>query len=154
MIRAYVASDAPDVARLFAEMQAYYGVPCPPHETIVSDLRALPDGVRLILAERDGIVGCAAVCAVYPGPGLRKGLFLKELFVASRARGQGIGRALMAHVATLAVAEGYGRLDWTADPGKPDLIRFYEALGANIMPDKVFFRLTGDALTALRSQGN
>jgi hypothetical protein len=40
-------------------------------------------------------------------------------------------------------------VDWTADCNNPCLLALYESLGAFAQEDKVFFRLTGDALDAL-----
>ena len=65
------------------------------------------------------------------------------------ARGGGIGRALMRALAELALARGHKRLDWTADAANPDLLGFYEGLGAVAHRDKVFYRLTGEALSGL-----
>lgn len=46
-VRPKAPADDPALARLFEEMQAYYERPCPPIESIVSDLAALPPGVRV-----------------------------------------------------------------------------------------------------------
>lgn len=148
-IRALAASDHEALAALMAEMQAHYRVPCPPSEAILDGLAKLPQGVEILIAERGGaLLGFASACAIYPGPGLASGFFLKELYVARTARGGGIGRALMRALAELALARGHKRLDWTADAGNPELIRFYESLGAAAQTEKVFFRLTGEALAS------
>ncbi len=152
-IRVLTAPDHPALAALMAEMQAHYRVPCPPSDSILDGLAKLPQGVEILIAERDGaLLGFASACAIYPGPGLASGFFLKELYVARAARGGGIGRALMGALAELALARGHRRLDWTADAGNPELIRFYESLGASAQTEKVFFRLTGEAL-AKAAQG-
>ena len=146
-IRALADADHGALAALMTEMQAHYGVPCPPSETIRDGLARLPQGVEILIAERDGaLLGFASACPIYPGPGLASGFFLKELYVARMARGAGIGRALMRALAELALARGHKRLDWTADAGNPALIRFYESLGAAAQTEKIFFRLSGDAL--------
>ncbi len=152
-IRALAVPDHAALAALMAEMQAHYRVPCPPPQSILEGLARLPPGVEILIAEREGeLLGFASACAIYPGPGLASGFFLKELYVAGAARGGGIGRALMHALAELALARGHRRLDWTADAGNPDLIRFYESLGAAAQTEKVFFRLTGEAL-ARTAQG-
>ena len=146
-IRSVDASDHTALAALMAEMQAHYRVPCPTPEDILAGLATMPQGVEILVAERDGeLRGFAAAAAIYPGPGLASGFFLKELYVARDARGGGIGRSLMRALAELALARGHRRLDWTADAGNPDLLRFYESLGAAAQTEKIFFRLTGDAL--------
>ncbi|SFV09830.1 Ribosomal protein S18 acetylase RimI [Methylobacterium sp. 174MFSha1.1] len=155
MIRAATPADHPALACLFEEMQAYYAVPCPPREEIEAALAGRPAGTEILVAEGGGaqdvgaLAGFAAFSAVYPGPGLAGGLFLKELFVGAAHRGGGHGRALVRAVAGEAVARGLKRVDWTADAGKPELLAFYEGLGAAQKPDKVFFRLDGEALATL-----
>lgn len=148
--RAFAPGDAGSVAALCEEMQAHYGAPCPPRPAIVEDLLDLPPGVRLLVAETEGgIAGLAFLSPLYPGPGLRKGLFLKELYVAASARGRGIGRALMAACAAAAVEGGYGRIDFTAAAADARLLAFYGGLGAIGDPKRSFLRLTGEALARL-----
>lgn len=148
-VRSMTAADVEATAVLFAEMQAHYGVPCPPGPDIVARLSTLPAGVDLLVAADPAIVGFAAVAAIFPGPGLTSGLFLKELFVSARARGRGVGTRLMRGAARLAVARGFTRLDWTADRGNAGLLSFYAGLGAAEQTEKVFHRLAGPALADL-----
>lgn len=146
-IRSMATADVPGLTALLREMQAHYGVPCPPEGEIARSLGATPDGTSILVAETREIVGFAAVCAIYPGPGLKAGLFLKELFVRRAERGSGIGRLLMRAVASFAVERGFARVDWTADRAEERLLAFYRETGAQAQPEKVFFRLTGPALS-------
>jgi GNAT superfamily N-acetyltransferase len=151
-IRALTAADHQALAALMVEMQAHYRVPCPPLQAILDGLAKRPDGVEILIAERQGaLLGFASACAIYPGPGLTSGFFLKELYVAdaARGRGRGIGRALMRALVELALVRGHKRLDWTADATNPDLLRFYEGIGAIAQREKVFYRLAGEALSGL-----
>jgi GNAT superfamily N-acetyltransferase len=153
VIRALAPADHAGLADLMIEMQAHYGVPCPARAEILAGLAGLPDGVEILVAQcGDALVGFASACPLYPGPGLQPGFFLKEIYVAAAGRGAGIGRALMTQLAALAVARGYRRLDWTADADDPALLRFYESLGGEPHPKKLFFRLTGDALAEAAAQ--
>jgi GNAT superfamily N-acetyltransferase len=145
------AEDIAGTAAVFQEMQAHYRVPCPSLREIIARLQALPDGVSILVAAEPEIVGFAALSAIFPGPGLNPGFFLKELFVSAHARGRRIGTALMRSAAGLAVERGFSRLDWTADRSDEGLLRFYTALGAAEQAEKVFFRLSGPALTAVAS---
>jgi len=79
----------------------------------------------------------------------RRGLYLEDLFVVPAARGRGIGKALIAHVAGLAVQRGCGRFEWAVLDWNRPTIDFYEALGATLQPDWRICRLSGDALHAL-----
>jgi len=76
----------------------------------------------------------------------RPGVYLEDLFVLPEWRRRGIGRALLAHVARLAVSRGSGRLEWSVLDWNTPAIRFYEAVGARPMSEWTVFRLTGDAL--------
>ncbi|OYW62563.1 MAG: hypothetical protein B7Z40_16510 [Bosea sp. 12-68-7] len=131
-------------------MQAHYRVPCPPLQAIRDGLAKRPDGVEILIAERRGaLLGFASACAIDPEQGLTSGFFLKERDVAAAARGRGIGRALMRALAELALARGHKRLDWTADAANPDLLGFYEGLGAIAQRERVVYRLAGEALSGL-----
>ncbi len=85
-VRERTPADDPALARLFEEMQAHYQRPCPPLESVLRDLAALPPGVTILVAEVDTVVGFAVFSPIYPGPGLSSGLFLKELFVSAPFR--------------------------------------------------------------------
>ncbi len=150
-VRPKSPADDEALARLLSEMQAHYGVPCPPADAILRDLASLPAGVTILVAETDRVVGFAALSAIYPGPGLASGVFLKELFVTQACRKSGVGAALLRAVAAWAVAHGPERVDWTAARNNAPLLAYYDGFGAARQEDKVFFRLAGDALQALAS---
>ncbi|MDE1940115.1 MAG: GNAT family N-acetyltransferase [Alphaproteobacteria bacterium] len=79
----------------------------------------------------------------------RHGLYLEDLYVHPQFRGKGVGRALLAHLARHAVAEGCGRLEWWVLDWNAPAIDFYKSLGAVAMSDWTVFRVTGDALERL-----
>lgn len=150
VIRLLQLADHPALAALMAEMQGHYAVPCPPPDEIRAGLAALPAGVDILVAAKgQAILGFASACNLYPGPGLKSGFFLKEIYVADAARGAGLGRALMKALAELAIERGHRRIDWTADADDAPLLRFYEGLGAVAQTKKIFYRLTGAALGAV-----
>uniref|UniRef100_A0A9E7ZVF6 GNAT family N-acetyltransferase n=1 Tax=Bosea sp. NBC_00436 TaxID=2969620 RepID=A0A9E7ZVF6_9HYPH len=149
-IRLLQPADHEALAALMIEMQGHYSVPCPPLAEILGGLAALPAGVDILIAVKgEAVLGFASACNLYPGPGLKTGFFLKEIYVADAARGAGLGRKLMTALAELALERGHRRIDWTADADDAALLRFYDGLGAVPYPKKVFYRLTGDALTGL-----
>jgi GNAT superfamily N-acetyltransferase len=76
----------------------------------------------------------------------RPGLYLEDLFVRPEWRGHGIGRALLAHLAQVAVARNYGRMEWAVLDWNETAIRFYKSIGARPMDEWKVYRLTGDAL--------
>lgn len=79
----------------------------------------------------------------------RRGLYLEDLFVVPEARGRGYGKALMRHVARVAVERGCGRFEWAVLDWNQPAIDFYRSLGAEVLPDWRIGRLTGNALAAL-----
>ena len=81
----------------------------------------------------------------------RPGLYLEDLFVLPEWRGRGVGRRLLAHLATLAVERNYGRMEWAVLDWNAPAIGFYERLGAQVLKDWRICRLTGDALAQIAS---
>ena len=76
------------------------------------------------------------------------GLYLEDLFVDPAQRGRGIGEALLTRLGQLAVERGYGRFEWCVLDWNEDAIRFYQRMGATVLPDWRLCRIAGDALTA------
>lgn len=137
---------------MLQEMQAHYDVPSPSAEDILKGLDERPAGAEIIIAmDASTVAGFAAFSAIYPRPYLQAGLFLKELYVRSVYRGRGIGQEMLAHLARLAKDRGLSRIDWTADADDERLLRFYDSIGGQQKPDKIFYRLDGDALKRLAS---
>jgi GNAT superfamily N-acetyltransferase len=79
----------------------------------------------------------------------KPGLYLEDLFVRPAFRGHGIGKALLRELAAIAVARGYGRVEWAVLDWNEPAIGFYRKLGAEPRSDWTVFRLTGDALKQL-----
>jgi GNAT superfamily N-acetyltransferase len=76
----------------------------------------------------------------------RPGIYLEDLFVHPEFRGHGIGKSLLCHLASLAVARNCGRLDWSVLDWNEPAMQFYRAIGARPMPEWIKFRLDGQAL--------
>lgn len=79
----------------------------------------------------------------------RPGLWLEDLFVLPERRRGGVGRALLEHVAQLAVARDCGRLEWSALDWNEPALDFYRGLGAQRLPEWHLHRLDGAALAAV-----
>ena len=79
----------------------------------------------------------------------RPGLYLEDLFVNPEDRGKGHGRALLRHLARLAVERGCARFEWSVLDWNEPAIRFYRSQGADVMPDWRICRVTGEALRRL-----
>ncbi len=74
------------------------------------------------------------------------GLYLEDLYVKPSHRGHGIGEALLTRLGALAVERGHGRFEWSVLDWNVNAIRFYEKMGATVMPDWHICRITGEAL--------
>lgn len=103
-----------------------------------------------MVAEQDGlIVGLAIYFFNYSTWQGRNGLYLEDLFVEPEQRGAGIGKALLARLAALAVDRDCGRFEWSVLDWNTPAIDFYGSLGARPQSEWLRYRLEGDALRAL-----
>ncbi len=81
----------------------------------------------------------------------RPGIYLEDLFVRPEARGSGLGKALLAHLAGLVVERDCARLEWSVLDWNAPAIGFYQSLGAKLMDEWTVMRVDGEALAALAS---
>ncbi|GAA6119320.1 GNAT family N-acetyltransferase [Acidovorax sp. FG27] len=79
----------------------------------------------------------------------RHGLYLEDLYVSPECRGQGAGKALLQHLAAIAVDRDCGRFEWSVLDWNTPSIAFYDSLGAKPQAEWIRYRLTGEALHAL-----
>lgn len=79
----------------------------------------------------------------------RPGIYLEDLFVRPEARGSGLGKALLAHLAALAVERDCARLEWSVLDWNEPAIGFYKALGARAMDEWTVMRVDGATLARL-----
>jgi len=105
-----------------------------------------------ILAELDGkAVGFALFFPNYSTFLTKPGIYLEDIFVLPEYRHQGIGKALLNHVAKLAVKRNCGRLEWSVLDWNEPAIGFYQRMGADVLPDWRICRVTGENLSKLAS---
>ena len=76
----------------------------------------------------------------------RAGIYLEDLFIKPAFRGLGYGKAMIRHLAQLAVERGCGRLEWSCLDWNRPSIDFYLGLGARPMDEWTVYRLTGETL--------
>jgi ribosomal protein S18 acetylase RimI-like enzyme len=79
----------------------------------------------------------------------RKGLYLEDLYVKQDHRCKGYGKAMLTELARISVERNCGRFEWSVLDWNENAIRFYQSLGADVMPDWRICRVTGPALTSL-----
>ena len=103
-----------------------------------------------VIARIDGdAVGFAIWFSTYSTFLSKPGIYLEDLFVLPHWRGQGVGRALLRHLARIAVERGCGRIEWSVLDWNETAIGFYRNIGARAMDEWTVYRLTGDAITTL-----
>ena len=155
-IRPAAAADVPTIALLIRALSQYEKLE--QEVTMTEDkLRASMFGPRpyaeAVLAEDDGqAVGFALFFHNYSTFLAQPGLYLEDLYVLDSQRGKGVGKALLAHLAKIAVERGCGRMEWAVLDWNVDAIGFYERLGAKSNSDWTVYRLTGDSLSRLAGQ--
>ena len=76
----------------------------------------------------------------------RAGIYLEDLFVKPKYRGNGYGKAILKRLAQIAVERGCGRLEWSCLDWNQPSIDFYLSLGATPMSGWTGYRLTGETL--------
>ena len=105
--------------------------------------------VRALVCEADGEpIGFAVYFFNYSTWQGRRGLYLEDLYVTPERRGSGAGKALLKHLAGIAVAAGCGRFEWSVLDWNEPAIKFYESIGARAKTEWVGYQLAGPALEA------
>lgn len=115
--------------------EALFG-PHPAAEAVIAEIDGTPVGMALFFHNFSTWTGW-------------RGLYLEDLYVMPEARGAGVGKALLQHLAALAVERGCTRFEWSVLDWNEKAIRFYKAMGAEPMDEWTVYRVTGDALAAL-----
>ena len=153
LIRAAEPADVPMIAHLIRELAKFEKLE---DDVVLTEelLRAGLFGPRpyaeaVIAEEESQPIGFALFFHTFSTFLARPGLYLEDLFVLADHRGRGVGRALLAHLAHLAVERGCGRLEWAVLNWNHEAIRFYERLGARPNSEWTVYRLAGEALSAL-----
>ncbi|HZK73886.1 MAG TPA: GNAT family N-acetyltransferase [Clostridia bacterium] len=155
-IRPAQPADVPVVADLIRQLARFEKLE---HEVVLTEdlltaglFGARPYAEALLAEEAEHAIGFALFFHNFSTFLARPGIYLEDLFVLPEHRGRGVGRALLAHLAHLAVERGCGRLEWSVLDWNRDAIVFYERLGAAANSEWTVYRLTGEALQALGRQ--
>ncbi|HYE58107.1 MAG TPA: GNAT family N-acetyltransferase, partial [Rhodothermales bacterium] len=127
-------------------------------EALRETLFGAQPSAEVVIAEVDGSggavpAGFALFFRSYSTFLARPGLYLEDLFVRPEYQGRGVGRALLVHLAGIAVQRGYGRFEWSVLDWNEPAIGFYKKLGAVPMDDWTVMRVAGDALLLLAGDG-
>jgi GNAT superfamily N-acetyltransferase len=104
---------------------------------------------RALVAEWDGQAAAYALFFNYFSTWTGRGLFLEDLFVREQFRRRGIGKALLAAVARIALEEGCYGIHWEVLDWNQKAIAMYEAMGAEFRDQWRPVMLSGEALRKL-----
>jgi GNAT superfamily N-acetyltransferase len=142
-----------DIPRLFAlihELADYEKLPMHVDaDGLAQGLSASPWVGTALAWDGESAVGYALWYPTFSTFRGRSRLFLEDLYVTPTARGKGFGKALLAHVAGVAVERGCEVLHWQVLAWNELAIRFYRGLGAELDDGWNDCRLTGEPLTKL-----
>jgi len=104
---------------------------------------------RALIAEWDAQPAGYALFFGYYSTWTGRGLFLEDLFVREQFRGRGIGKALLASVARVAVKENCHGVQWEVVDWNEKAIELYKSLGAKFRDQWRPMMVTDDALRRL-----
>lgn len=149
--------DAGTIASLIRELAVFEKLEDQAKAT-ADDLRRHLFGDRpaadVILAEVGGeVVGFALFFPTFSTFRGQPGIYLEDLFVRPDHRGRGIGKAILARLARIAVDRGCGRLEWAVLDWNRPAIGFYRSLGAVPMDEWTVYRVVDPALGRLAVEG-
>ncbi|MFD2167171.1 GNAT family N-acetyltransferase [Thalassotalea euphylliae] len=152
-IRSANREDAPLIHRFIVELAIY--------EKAEHEVKAMVDDIadsifshesatQALICEFDNEpIGFAVYFFNYSTWLGRHGLFLEDLYVTPSQRGIGAGKAILKHLAQIAVSKNCGRFEWNVLDWNTPAIKFYQSIGATPQDEWVGYRLTGDALIKL-----
>ena len=123
-----------------AELGRHLFGPHPMAEVVIGELDGAAQGFALFFHSFSTFEG-------------RPGIYLEDLFVRPAARGAGLGKALLAHLAALTVERGCARLEWSVLDWNAPAIGLYQSLGARFMDDWTVMRVDGEALARMATPG-
>ena len=153
LIRPATPADLPLICTLIRDLAEY--------ERLSDEVRFDPETMgkylfgshpmaEVLIGEVDGVAQAFALFfhnfSTFEG---KPGIYLEDLFVRPEARGAGLGKAMLAHLAHLAVDRDCARFEWWVLDWNTPAIGFYQSLGAKPMSDWTVMRIDGEALESL-----
>ncbi len=151
-IREAVADDVPVILTLIKELaeferltdqvfateeilhESLFGERIAAHAVVV-EIEAAPVGFAVYFYNFSTFVG-------------RPGLYIEDIYIRPEHRGTGIGKAMMRHLARVAIEEGCGRIEMAVLDWNPARA-FYERFGAGAMEDWIIYRIAEDDIRRL-----
>ncbi len=152
-IRPATSADLPLIAQLIRDLAEYEKLAGEVHfnettlgknlfgarpygEVVIGELDRKPQGFALFFHNFSTFEG-------------KPGIYLEDLFVRPEARGSGLGKALLSHLAALCVERDCARFEWCVLDWNDPAIGFYKKLGARLVDGWTVMRVDGDSLKKL-----
>ncbi len=152
-IRKAIVKDVPLILSFIHELAEYEREPSAVRATeddLIRDGFSASPKFRVIIAEWDGNpAGMAFFFHHYSTWQGRQGLFLEDFFVRPQFRGKGVGKALMVHLAWIAIAENCYGMRWEVLDWNTTAIDVYQRLGARFREHGRVMQITGEDLKRL-----
>ena len=153
MVRSATPADVGTILRFVRDLAAFEREPDAVEATEETLTEALfgprPAAEAVIAEDTTGPLGFALFFHNFSTWTGRRGLYLEDLYVTPNARGQGVGTALLRHLAALALERGCGRFEWSVLDWNADAIAFYRRMGAVGQDEWTVQRVSGEALRRL-----
>jgi GNAT superfamily N-acetyltransferase len=153
-LRAGTIADVPVLLSFIRAMAAFEKLPVTAtEESLEAALFGDAPAARTLLAfVDDQPVAYATYFFTFATMEAKRGLWLDDLFIDAAFRGKGIGKAVMAYLADVALQHQCGRFEWMVLDWNDAAIGFYERLGATVLPDWRICRLAEGQLSRVASQ--
>lgn len=150
-IRAATAADVPLLLEFIRAMAAFEKLQVPATE---EDLRKSlfgeePAAIPLLAFVDDKPAAYAVYFFSFSTMLGKRGLWLDDVFVNPDFRGKGIGEAIMAYLASVAVQKDCARFEWMVLDWNEPAINLYKKLDATFLETWLPCRLAGEELAKL-----
>jgi GNAT superfamily N-acetyltransferase len=103
----------------------------------------------LLIEDGGEPIGYAIFYVTFSSFECRSGIWLEDVYVKPERRRGGVGRAVMEHLAALALERGHVRFEWCALDWNQSALDFYAGLGARQLDDWTILRLERDGMERL-----
>jgi len=153
-VRAAAPADVPLLLGFIRDMAAYEKLTASvTGEDLHESLFAEPPAAHALLVFADGApAGYVTYFFSFSSMRGRRALWLEDLFIAPDFRGKGLGQALMAYLARLALQHRCVRFEWIVLDWNTPAIEFYKRLGAQILAEWRICRLDEAQLPGVASR--
>jgi GNAT superfamily N-acetyltransferase len=151
-IRPATDADAELIFGLILELASYEKLADAVHGTAEDLRRSLFErraAEALILEAGGEPIGYAIFFTTFSTFECKPGIWLEDVYVRPEHRRGGVGRAVMEHLAQIALERDLVRLEWCALEWNEPALSFYEGLGATMLEDWRMLRLEREGIERL-----